>query len=207
MKDPHLLPVNERGHRYQPTFVKIKEGDLAHRKVWSVGCGGEHTIFYCGGYDLVGVGQTKAGQLGKMVHSNRTSSSHTVSTSPSAASSSTASTTATTSINNSHDEVPRLLPFFLQEKREVLQFACSYSCTIVLLGKRQPSSLKKLCSDVIRMHPEILLFNSQEQEEQLLGKKDGTEKDHKQHSSTTHALNHVEHLPNHLKEMIHSLLF
>lgn len=207
-KDPHLLPINERGHRYQPTFVRVEEGDLATRKVLQIVCGGEHTIFYCGNFDLIGIGRSKHGQLGFV-----------------------SSSTTTTATAPSSYEPPRLIPFFLHEKREILQISCSSSCTMVLAGKRSPSSLKKLCSDIVRIHhDDLFVNNTQEEEQEYFSKKHEEELGQREcemdidegrkrmeideevggimtrSDEKASRTVKMEMIPNHLKEMIRSLL-
>lgn len=189
----------------------MEDGDLATRKVLQIVCGGEHTIFYCDNFDLIGVGRSKHGQLGFV------------------SSSSTLTATAPTSY-----EAPRLIPFFLHEKRDILQISCSSSCTIVLVGKRSPSSLKKLCSDIVRIHHEDLFVNNTQEEEQEyflkkceeeLGEVETREYEmNKDESNERMEIDDedggmmtrgnekasrtvkMEMIPNHLKEMIRSLL-
>jgi hypothetical protein len=178
------LSINERGHRFQPVFMQVTEGDLLNRNVWKVVGGGEYTIFFCGDNDVVGVG--KAAVL------------------PSSGSSSN-------SLSVSH-ETPILLPEFRREKREILQISCSFNCTMVLTGPRHPPSLKKVCSDVIRHHfPEIFVSSSTSMvKEELKGNDansmifcDGDDTVDDQMSSTT---THITFLSSHLREMIQTFL-
>ena len=129
----YSLPVNERGHRYQPIFTHLKDGDLKYsRKIQKIWCGGEHTLFYGGGYDLIGTGQSTHGELGHAISSNE-----------------------------SIHSFPSTIPFFQMEKREILQVSCAYHCSLILVGRRNPVSLRRLCSEVIRKHPE-LFFSTEE---------------------------------------------
>lgn len=119
------LPVNERSHRFSPLFTHTSEGDLAGRKISQIICGGEHTIFYGSDHDVMGVGLTNRGQLGLF------------------------------SQNNLSFAETRMIDYFKHEQRSILQISCGFSCSLVLLGRRTPASLRNMCSDIIRNNMEL----------------------------------------------------
>lgn len=150
--------INERGHRYQPLFQPSRLGDLALVFVSNVACGGEHTLFHTSDYEVVGVGLNRFGQLGgepKLPSVSR----------PNGAASTTVSTSASTSRvtadhhldidNEGFYALPRQIPYFQQEKRVILSLSCGFSCSMVLMGARQPASLRVLCTRTIQSVPEL----------------------------------------------------
>ncbi len=115
-----ILPLNERDHRHQPTFTLIDEGDIAHRRVESVVCGGEHTVFLCEDNDVLVAGSNTCGQLGM--------------TGPG----------APLEVHS-----PTLLTSLRDTQFEVKQAACGNEYSIFLVGSRRPPSLRRICTDVL----------------------------------------------------------
>lgn len=124
---------NERGHTYTDLFTVANYGDLVFRKFYNAVCGGEHTIFLSGQYDILGSGLSNKGQLG--IESNNGSSNSSL-----------------THI------VPHIFPYFNLEKNKILQVSCGFNSTAVVVGERVPESLRYYCSKKIRQQTEI--FNN-----------------------------------------------
>jgi alpha-tubulin suppressor-like RCC1 family protein len=139
--------INERGHYYQPHLVHNQEGDLALVRVTQVACGGEHTLFHTSDYEIVGVGLNRAGQLDG-TNTGATSASHI-------SNGSSGSSATSDNHENSTDFLPRVLSYFNREKRRVLQMSCGFSCSMVLLGERSPTSLRALCTRRLRSLPTL----------------------------------------------------
>jgi hypothetical protein len=125
------LKKNERGHDYQGSFVHLTNGHLAssNKAVTKIGCGGDFTMMYIeNDLEVVGMGVPERGQLfgiGPSGHSSRF-------------------------------VVPTLLPYFMKDRREVLQISAGFKISGLLMKNCfQPSSLRKLCSEVIRKNPEL----------------------------------------------------
>lgn len=140
--------INERGHRYQPLFQPSRLGDLSLVVVSNVACGGEHTLFHTSDYEVVGVGLNRFGQLGGDPNLSL----------------STASTVSASHVTADHHlesdqegfyALPRQIPYFQREKRTILSLSCGFSCSMVLLGARQPANLRVLCTRTIQAVPEL----------------------------------------------------
>ena len=54
--------VNERGHPYQPTFMPLDA--MQKKKIISMACGGEHSVFICEHDEVYAAGTGHKGQLG-----------------------------------------------------------------------------------------------------------------------------------------------
>ena len=61
--DPSVLPVNERGHHFQPFLVPVHS--LEPHRVAQVACGGEHSLFLTDDHLLLTTGRGNCGQLGQ----------------------------------------------------------------------------------------------------------------------------------------------
>jgi alpha-tubulin suppressor-like RCC1 family protein len=134
----HLLPVNERGHRYQPNFVHVQHSSLYKKMVRTIACGGEHTMLVSDAFDVQGMGLSNRGQLGTSI-------------SPPAP---------------QYTE-PHRLEYFQQQMRQVLQVSCGYHCSLFLLGSKEVCSLRKLCSDTLRSHQVLCgILRHQQQQQQ-----------------------------------------
>lgn len=56
------FPLNERSHRYQPTFCQVSS--MHAKKVTIISCGGEHTVLTCANNQVYSMGSGLRGQLG-----------------------------------------------------------------------------------------------------------------------------------------------
>lgn len=144
--------INERGHYYQPLFLQSQQGDLALRKVSLVSCGGEHTLFHTSDHEVIGVGLSNRGQLGTCTNSNTAASSHLQQQPHSQGH---ADQNVQQGTSSPTFALPRVIEYFHHEKRRILQISCGFSCSMVLVGEREPPSLRSLCSKVIRATPQL----------------------------------------------------
>lgn len=133
LSNPNNLMKNERGHSYTDLFTVANYGDLSLRKFYDAVCGGEHTIFLSGEYDVFGSGLSNKGQLGNGSSSDPSNSLQT-------------------------HIVPHVFPYFSLEKKKILQVSCGFNSTAILVGKRTPESLRYQCCEKIRQQPKI--FNN-----------------------------------------------
>lgn len=135
LSNPNKLMRNERGHSYTDLFTVANYGDLSLRKFHNAVCGGEHTIFLSGKYDLFGSGLSNKGQLGTGGKLNTSNG-----------------------FQNLTHFIPHHFPYFRLEKNQILQVSCGFNSTAVVVGKRTPESLRYYCSEKVRSIPEI--FNN-----------------------------------------------
>ena len=105
---------------------------MTEKKIVSIICGGEHSIFLCDHSEVYGAGTSNKGQLGLGEWSDKA------------------------------DLVsPVPIEFLNKGGRSVQQVVAGSNCTMFLVGKFNPSPLSAKCNDVINSNPDLMIGNSQ----------------------------------------------
>ncbi len=133
--DPQAFPKNENDNAHCDLFRRV-EGALLGKTVTQVACGAKHTVVLCSDNELYGMGDTSKGQYEAPRGDNMSSAAD----------------------QQSVNFTPKLLRFYKDESWKIKQIASAHDFTALVVGKREPHSLRTICADFIKGTPELMRY-------------------------------------------------